>query len=252
MTIARMTELYRKGAYSPINYYLGLLELIKEGADLDLTMGEVPERLLRKMIDMARRHRDSGNEADSQDLAIAKQITEWDERCLRAVGPRRGAAPFDPQSIVRLRSSHGLSLQSFALALDVSTEMVTAWEQGVKKPSRSVQRKLEALRVDLEKPRIGRRVASAKKKSKPIENPTKPAGVRRQADGEDATPKRPLEEGGNRQGASRPAAEKRREAGTGRSAPPKTKNDSSGGERQSRAARERRAEARPEGKPGGT
>ena len=32
MTVTSMTELYRKGAYSPVNYYLGLIKLVKEGA----------------------------------------------------------------------------------------------------------------------------------------------------------------------------------------------------------------------------
>ena len=40
--------LYRRGAYSPINYYLGLVGLIREGADLDQTHREVPSPLLRR------------------------------------------------------------------------------------------------------------------------------------------------------------------------------------------------------------
>ena len=81
MTITKMTELYRKGAYSPINYYLGLLELIKKGADLDQTMKAVPDPLRKKMVGMARKHGGSRNEVGNlAEQVITKRIIEWDER----------------------------------------------------------------------------------------------------------------------------------------------------------------------------
>ena len=61
-------------------------------------MRAVPERLLEKMISMARRHRDSVNkEADSRELAITQRIIEWDERRSIPVGSPPESAPMGPQ-----------------------------------------------------------------------------------------------------------------------------------------------------------
>ena len=100
VTITKMTELYRRGAYSPINYYLGLVELIREGADLDQTHREVPEPLLEKMVGMARKHRGAADEEKNPgEQAITGMIIEWDEKRLSPVsspGMSRHSSPPRP------------------------------------------------------------------------------------------------------------------------------------------------------------
>jgi hypothetical protein len=90
VNITRMTELYLQGAYSPINYYLGLLALLREGGDVDLIMGAVPEPLLRKMIAMARSQLSSGDK-DPREVATTQRIIEWATRRSARAGPSRAS-----------------------------------------------------------------------------------------------------------------------------------------------------------------
>lgn len=78
MELARMNELYRKGLYSPANYYLGLLALLKAGADVATFISLVPESLVGTILDIAARHHESGNSAlDDRENRIVQEIVAW-------------------------------------------------------------------------------------------------------------------------------------------------------------------------------
>ena len=86
--LVKMNKLYQKGLYSPINYYLGLLALVKDGAEIPSVMGEVPEALLGMILDTAKRHREScTGEAGREEAAIIEGIVAWGERCPSATAP---------------------------------------------------------------------------------------------------------------------------------------------------------------------
>ena len=58
MTLDRMNYLYKKGLYSPINYYLGLLAILKDGAELGVVMGRVRRRCWKRSSSL---RQDTGN-----------------------------------------------------------------------------------------------------------------------------------------------------------------------------------------------
>ena len=161
MTLDRMNYLYKKGSYSPINYYLGLLAILKNGADLGVVMGRVPETLLGTILDVAARHRKSQDRRiDSEETTISGNILAWGKSRSLATKPRPKASPPGTQSINRLRIALNFTVEEFALQLDVSPRRVASWERGERAPSEVVQEKLDALEAFLKKPRTGRRVAS--------------------------------------------------------------------------------------------
>ncbi len=80
MTLDRMNDLYKKGLYSPINYYLGLLAILKDGADVGVVMGRVPETLLGTILVIAARHRKSEDRTtDPEENTITGNIVAWGE-----------------------------------------------------------------------------------------------------------------------------------------------------------------------------
>jgi hypothetical protein len=88
MPLVKMNKLYQKGLYSQTNYYLGLLALVKEGAEIPSVMGEVPEALLGMILDAAKRHLESSSgEAGREEAAIVEGIVAWGERCPSATAP---------------------------------------------------------------------------------------------------------------------------------------------------------------------
>lgn len=88
MTLVIMNNMYDKCIYTTINYYLGLLALVKEGAEIPSVMGEVPEALLGMILDTAKRHREScTGEAGREEAAIIEGIVAWGERCPSATAP---------------------------------------------------------------------------------------------------------------------------------------------------------------------
>src|SRR4051794_40172978 len=79
-----MSELYNKGLYSSINFYFGLISLLKQVADVHTVMNKVPASLVDHLVDIATRHGDSGgNDADLQELSLSRQIVEWSQTLLR-------------------------------------------------------------------------------------------------------------------------------------------------------------------------
>jgi len=161
MTLDRMNYLYKKGLYSPINYYLGLLAILKDGAELGVVMGRVPETLLETILVIAARHRKSQDRTtDPEETTITGNILAWGKSRSLATKPRLKAPPPGPQSINRLRIALNFTVEEFALQLDVSPRMVASWERGERAPSEAVQEKLDALEAFLKKPCTGRRVAS--------------------------------------------------------------------------------------------
>jgi hypothetical protein len=81
MTLDKMNDLYKRGLYSPINYYLGLLAILKDGADVSVVMGRVPETLLGTILDLAARHRKSEDRTtDSEENTITGKILAWGVR----------------------------------------------------------------------------------------------------------------------------------------------------------------------------
>jgi hypothetical protein len=73
-------------------YYLGLLALLREGGDVDLIMGAVPEPLLRKVIAMAQSHLSSGGkDKDPREVATPQRIIEWATRRSARAGPSRAS-----------------------------------------------------------------------------------------------------------------------------------------------------------------
>ncbi len=80
MTIERMNDLYSKGLYSPINYYLGLLAILKDGADLEAVMLKVPKTLLETILAVAARQRESEDRMnDPEENTITGKIHAWGE-----------------------------------------------------------------------------------------------------------------------------------------------------------------------------
>ncbi|MCC6422413.1 MAG: hypothetical protein IT447_02965 [Phycisphaerales bacterium] len=57
---------------------------------------------------------------------------------------------FDDQSVRVIRMSLGVSQAVFAMLLDVSVDLVAAWEQGLRTPSGPVRRLLELMEEDKE------------------------------------------------------------------------------------------------------
>lgn len=161
MTLDRMNSLYKKGLYSPINYYLGLLAILKDGADLGVVMDRVPETLLGTILALAARHRKSEDRTtDTEENTITGKILSWGKSRSLATKPRQKASPPGPRSINRLRIALDFTVEEFALQLEVSPWTVTSWERGERAPSKAVQAKLDALEAFLKKPRTGRRVGS--------------------------------------------------------------------------------------------
>ena len=78
MTQQTMNQLYERDLYSTINYYLGLLTLLKAGAEVSYAMEQVPDGLLGKILEIAGRHRESNPEiTDHQEAAIIDGIVQW-------------------------------------------------------------------------------------------------------------------------------------------------------------------------------
>jgi len=90
MTLDKMNDLYRKGLYSPINYYLGLLAILKDGADVSVVMGSIPETLLGTILDLAARHGKSDDRTtDTEENMITGNILAWGKSHSLATKPRR-------------------------------------------------------------------------------------------------------------------------------------------------------------------
>jgi len=90
MTLDRMNYLYRKGLYSPINYYLGLLAILKNGADLGVVMGSIPETLLETILVIAARHwKSEVRTTDPEETTITGNILAWGKSHSLATKPRR-------------------------------------------------------------------------------------------------------------------------------------------------------------------
>ncbi len=93
MTLDRMNDLYKKGLYSPINYYLGLLAILKHGADVGVVMGRVPETLLGTILDLAARHRKAKDRTtDPEENTITGNILAWGKSHSLASKPSRQTA----------------------------------------------------------------------------------------------------------------------------------------------------------------
>ena len=212
MTLDRMNYLYKKGLYSPINYYLGLLAILKGGADLGVVMGRVPETLLGTILDVAARHRKSQDRrTDPEETTITGNILAWGKSRSLATKPRPKASPPGPQSINRLRIALNFTVEEFALQLDVSPRMVASWERGERAPSEAFQEKLDALEAFLKKPRTGRRVASGGERPRESEHTPRRKSANRRSVAEDVPSKRRGEDGGETQRPLHIAAEKSRD-----------------------------------------
>ena len=80
MTLDRMNDLYSKGLYSPINYYLVLLTILKDGADLEAVMVKIPKTLVETIVALAARQRESEDlTTDPQEIKITGSILAWGE-----------------------------------------------------------------------------------------------------------------------------------------------------------------------------
>jgi hypothetical protein len=90
MNIKKMTELISQGNYSPANYYLGIVALLKEGSDLDFIMGHVPGSLLGEVRRLASRHGGSATEKpDLEEREIARRIVEWGQKDAEGIGSEK-------------------------------------------------------------------------------------------------------------------------------------------------------------------
>ena len=204
MTMDKMNYLYNKGLYSPINYYLGLLALLKAGANLGVVMNMVPETLLGTILDVAARHRKSrGRTTDHQETKITSDILAWGKSRSRATRPQ--------PLINRLRIALALTVKQFALQLDVTSRQVASWERGEEAPPEAVQEKLDAISAYLQTPRIGRREASAEGRPKESEHTPRRKSAKRRSVAEEVPTKRRGAAGGETERPLRIAAEKSRE-----------------------------------------
>ncbi len=212
MTLDRMNDLYKKGLYSPINYYLGLLAILKHGADVGVVMGRVPETLLGTILAVAARHRKSEDRTtDPEENTITGNILAWGKSHSLATKLRPKASPPGPQSINRLRIALNLTVEEFALQLEVSPWIVASWERGERAPSKAVQAKLDALEAFLKKPRTGRRVASRGGRPRENEHSPRRKSASRRSVAEDVPSKRQGEDGVETQRLLHVAAEKSRD-----------------------------------------
>jgi hypothetical protein len=84
MTIDRLSELYQKGYYSKLDFYLGLIAILSEGGDPGPVMERVPGTLLGDISEMAERHASSAQAGSSGDeRENPDKILRWVRRHAR-------------------------------------------------------------------------------------------------------------------------------------------------------------------------
>lgn len=81
MTIDRLSELYLKGDYSKLDFYLGLIDVLSRTDDPDHVMEKVPGTLLNEVLEMAERHDSSaGEKLDHKQQENPDKILRWVRR----------------------------------------------------------------------------------------------------------------------------------------------------------------------------
>jgi DNA-binding transcriptional regulator YiaG len=164
MQLSMMNTLYDQGLYSPMNYYLGVLALIKDGAKIPSVMAEIPDALLGMILDIAEKHREScTGETGRKEAAIVGRIVAWGKRRRSVTAPNLEADAPSRRSILRLLTEHELTVEQIALQLDVPPSRVSAWERGVRIPTGVARTKIDAMIDSLERHRTGRRVAAGER-----------------------------------------------------------------------------------------
>jgi DNA-binding transcriptional ArsR family regulator len=76
--VDQLNTLYARGLCSPINYYLELVSKLRDGADLDDLMSQVPTRLLARLQAIAAGHHSSPTPSpDPVEVEISRQVAGW-------------------------------------------------------------------------------------------------------------------------------------------------------------------------------
>ena len=79
MTIERLSELYLKGYYSKVDFYLGLIDVLSRTDDPDHVLEKVPGTLLDEVCEMAERHDSSaGEKSDHKQQENLDKILQYD------------------------------------------------------------------------------------------------------------------------------------------------------------------------------
>jgi hypothetical protein len=91
MTIERLSELYIKGYYSKVNFYLELLSLLSQTDDPDGLLEAIPGPLIDDIIDMVERHSESAREnRESQEAELPEKILRWHRKGADDRGRKNG------------------------------------------------------------------------------------------------------------------------------------------------------------------
>jgi hypothetical protein len=84
MTIERLSELFQKGYYSKIDFYLALLSILSQTGDPDRQLEAIPRPLIDEIIDIVERHSESAKEnRESQGAELPMKILEWHRKGAR-------------------------------------------------------------------------------------------------------------------------------------------------------------------------
>jgi DNA-binding transcriptional ArsR family regulator len=78
MSVKQLVASWTSGDASPINAYIDLFALMKDGGDVDSVMRRLPGPLLERIKDIAARHYAARTEgADPNEVELARRIMSW-------------------------------------------------------------------------------------------------------------------------------------------------------------------------------
>jgi DNA-binding transcriptional ArsR family regulator len=80
MSVKQLVASWTSRDASPINAYIDLFAIIKDGGDVDAVMSQLPRPLFERIKDIAARHYSARTEgADPDEVALARGIMSWDD-----------------------------------------------------------------------------------------------------------------------------------------------------------------------------
>jgi hypothetical protein len=78
MTVDRISELYLKGLYSQIDFYLGIVDLLVDEPQANHILERIPQPLLGLLAEMAHEHAESAGAAGAtEEQRIPQTILRW-------------------------------------------------------------------------------------------------------------------------------------------------------------------------------
>ena len=94
MTIDRLAELYLKGYYSKIDFYLALLNILAQAEDPEYVLERVPPRLVEFVVGKARDHDLSAGRANrAEEQRLPQTILRWHDQHLARASSDSASRP---------------------------------------------------------------------------------------------------------------------------------------------------------------